>query len=180
MKSRINPQPIPQRAIRSQRLAQHRPQKNRQRIVVPQSWHINRNLQPLAAALALTRRINVLALTLSFPNGIRPPSPLNLRLNAHDSFRAVGEADARGAVGGRQDVCFGDEGAELRRRAAVGADGGCRGEGGLQVGELGGREGDVGVGCHCSFRELVAPGARRALSRRFLARVGWVLRFYWR
>jgi hypothetical protein len=151
MKPCINPQAILQPTIRAQRLTQHRTQKNRQSIIVPQPRHINRNLQPLIPALSLARRIDVLAhvdifaLALELP---RLPALLHFCFDAHDGLGAVGETYARAAIGGGQDVGFGDERAELRWRAAVGADGRRGGEGGLQVGELGWREGDVGVGRH--------------------------------
>jgi hypothetical protein len=154
MKPRINPQAILQPTIRTQRLTQHRTQKYRQRIIVPQPRHIDRNLQPLIPALSLARRIDVLAhvdilaLALEQP---RLPALLDFCFDAHDGLGAVGETHTRAAVCGGQDVGFGDERAELCWRTAVGADGRRGGEGGLQVGELGGREGDVGVGRHGLF-----------------------------
>jgi hypothetical protein len=151
MKPRINPQAILQPAVRTQRLAQHSTQKNRQRIIVPQPRHIDRNLQPFIPALALARRIDILAhvdilaLALEQP---RLSALLDFCFDAHDGLGAVGETHARAAVCGGQDVGLGDERAELRWRAAVGPDWRRGGEGGLQVGELGGREGDVGVWRH--------------------------------
>ena len=50
---------------------------------------------------------------------------LDFCFHAHDRFGAVGETDARAAVGRGQDVCFGDQRAELGGAAAVGANGRC-------------------------------------------------------
>ena len=49
---------------------------------------------------------------------------LDFGFDADDGFGAVGEADARAAVGGREDVGFGDQGPELGGGSAVWADGG--------------------------------------------------------
>lgn len=74
---------------------------------------------------------------------------LDFGFNAYDGFGAVSEADPSAAVGAWEDVCLGDQGPELCRRAGVGADGRLEGERRVQVGELGGGEEDlVGGGGH--------------------------------
>lgn len=64
------------------------------------------------------------------------PRPLDFRLNANNGLCTVGEADARAAVGAGEDACLSDEGAELCRRTAIGADGRGEAERSVEVGEL--------------------------------------------
>jgi hypothetical protein len=139
----------------NQRLAHHLRQKNRQCIIVPEPWNLNRHLHPRP----LSRHSVLLPVPAPAPSPVasspiaslrggrllahipRRRRPFDLRLNPDDSLGAVGEPDARAAVGARQDVCFGGQRAELGRGAAVGADGGVgEGERGVEVGQLGGRD----------------------------------------
>lgn len=102
MKPVVNPQSIPQPSIRTQRLAQHGSQENRQRIIIPQPRNINRNFQPLIpplpfpSSIDILSHLHILAFTLSLT---RSSTLLNLRFHTDDRFRAIGETDSRAAVG---------------------------------------------------------------------------------
>lgn len=102
MEPRVDPQAVLQSTVRTQSLTQHGTEENRQSIIVPQSRHVDRNLQPLVPALSLARRIdilahvNILTLALRLP---RLPALLNLCFDAHDGLGAVGETYSRAAVG---------------------------------------------------------------------------------
>jgi hypothetical protein len=118
MKPRINPQPIPQTPIRAKRLTQHRSEENRQRIIVPQTRHINRDFQPFISSLALpiatnnllSSHLHISSLTLTLN-----PTPvfLDLRLYSHNRLCSVRKTHTRTTISRRQDVCFRDERAEL-------------------------------------------------------------------
>lgn len=159
MKAPIHPQPLDKLPIRQQRLTQHLSQVNSIRIVVPCARHLDRNLDPRSLALALLlltssllvvrarRSLNQLRLAQRIARGVPRPRLLHLGLDADNRLGAVCEADARAAVGPREDVGLGAERAELGCCAAVRAEGRGQGEGGVEVGEFGGgEEGGVGGG----------------------------------
>lgn len=152
MKPPINPQPLRERAIRQQGLRQNRTQNNRHRIIIPKPRNLNTQLHPPIIPPPLPPH-PLLILLIHIHEPLPLPglfsSLLNLRLDPDDRLGAVSEADARGPVGGGQDVGLGCEGAELRCCAGVGAEGGVKGQRGVQVGELGGGEEEELCGCWC-------------------------------
>ncbi len=151
MKPIVDPQPIRQLPRRQQRLIQHRRQKHRQRVVVPVPGNLNRHLHPAILAPSSPSPspspfpLFPLLIHIPPPNTrtqtllSRPPTHtiishprhLDLRLHAHDRLSAIREAYPRTAVRAGQDICFGDEGTELRRGAGIGTDGRVEGEGGV-------------------------------------------------
>lgn len=137
------------------RLPQHLRQENRQRVIVPEARDLNGDLHPralprllpgpfLALHVLVALGVLILLLLLQLPQiqRVRRQDRLfHLRLDANDGLGAVREADPRAAVGAGEDARLRRQGPELGRRAAIGADRAVgEGEGGVEVGELGGRE----------------------------------------
>ena len=142
----VNPQPLGKVAPGQQRLAQHGREENGRGVVVPVPGYLDRQLDPVGRACSTSSARFGHAVLFGFcspitawtqPLGFRAvpcPRLLDLGLDADDCLGPVGEADARAAVRAGQDARLGDERAELGRQAAVGADGGRQGEGGVEVG----------------------------------------------
>ncbi len=143
MKPPINPQPLDKPSIRKQRFAQHSRQKRRSRVIIPIPGDLNRQLNPLAPSLALRFFFFLILPLLSRDGLIAAPGPFDFGLDAHDGFGAVGETYPCAPVGAGEDARLGNQGAELGWGAAVGADWGGEGEGGVEVGEFGGGEEDL-------------------------------------
>lgn len=133
MEPAVNPQLLGKLPVGEQRFAEHVGKENGRGVILPGGRDLDRYLEPVIVALDLLLLARVFprlwSLLAVYFCAKRAGRLLDLRLDAYDGLRAVGEADARAAVGAGKDARLCGQRAELVCLAAVWADGRREGEG---------------------------------------------------